>query len=557
MKELILIKPFSHTLTDNIASALLLRPAQMVGFGFAAHDGENTAALLARRLPAMDFQLTSGTPETFRRLLLRLCPHARCAVDVTGAAPELIHTALEIAHTQPGLSIITCDSRTQTLQPLTPFPEAAHPRPWVSLSVDDFFTLCGVTRRSGGRADASPYAYRCLAECYDTHPTSSSLDKLARLVATLFTCTSPEDPPLFDDDILLNISKPPKKTLQPQAPMSSLAVPCLAQPDKELEDLDLTDERNELLQDADHLEILEGDIQRNPEKPIESPKETINAYLPDESPLKRVYAVAYLDPFAPSDIYFAQRSGKSAKETDDCYHVEQMMDVLSKLERHRLITNLEIQPHQTPPCLTISFRLPEKPLRNLLTNKGSFLEGKAYTAISTLKADRCPYSRRAVPIKPTPLRCLRSRLNTLRRPRKPAPAACFDNVVGNCCFCWSDPAGGKPVDNELDALMTHGLQLFVCSCKDTRQDKQHLYELSSIARQFNVNAIPLLVYSSEQEAGSASAVLARAASMGIAVAQARSTGQNSIRRTLYRLLPYRGRCKARSAPSPHSPRLAP
>ncbi len=565
MKAPILIKPFSHTLTDNIASALLLRPKQMVGFGFAAREAANTAALLARRLPDTEFQQEGGGPEAFRRLLKRLCARGRCVADVTGAPPALTQAALDMARLQPDLSVIACDSRTQTLLPLTPFPEAAHPRPWVQLTVDDFFTLCGVVRRPGGRTNASPAAYRYLAEYYDAYPSARyGFDDLVRLFTTLVTCLTPNAPAVFheqdqpaeeiDNDILRNMSKSDRS--EPATPLIAAPVPAATEGaafpaglDKGLEDLDLADETEKTMQDPVPAEIAGGDIQRNLEKPADdSLKETINAYLPGDL----VQAVAYPAPNSVADIYFVHKGGKGTRVY---YRSDLLQESLIALERHHLISDLHIEYHQKLQWLTVSFRLPEKPLRNLLTNKGSFLEGKAYTAISSLKADRRPCSSRPVRLTPAALRCRRPRLASLRRPRTPAPVPCFDDVVGNCCFCWEDPCSGERVDNELDALMTHGMQLFVCSCKDTRQDKQHLYELSSIAGQFSVDAVPLLVYSSDSD--TANAVLTRASHMGVAVAQARSIGRNSIRRTLYRLLPYRGRCKVRNTPISRSPRHTP
>jgi hypothetical protein len=93
----------------------------------------------------------------------------------------------------------------------------------------------------------------------------------------------------------------------------------------------------------------------------------------------------------------------------------------------------------------------------------------------------------------------------------------FDSLQANFSFRWHN----SNVSNELDVILTHGLTTLVCSCKTSKFNKEHLYEIADLSRRFSVNSKPVIIYSSDKamENGKTSdttdAVRERAREMGI------------------------------------------
>lgn len=69
----------------------------------------------------------------------------------------------------------------------------------------------------------------------------------------------------------------------------------------------------------------------------------------------------------------------------------------------------------------------------------------------------------------------------------------FDDCAANFSFAWKEG-----IRNELDVLLTKGLACLVISCKTSRFNKEHLYEVKYLTERFSLNSKPVIVYSSRE-----------------------------------------------------------
>lgn len=67
----------------------------------------------------------------------------------------------------------------------------------------------------------------------------------------------------------------------------------------------------------------------------------------------------------------------------------------------------------------------------------------------------------------------------------------FDDCSANFKFTWEEG-----VENELDVVLTHGLDALAISCKTAKFNKEHLYEIKYLTERFSLNSKPVIVYSS-------------------------------------------------------------
>lgn len=67
----------------------------------------------------------------------------------------------------------------------------------------------------------------------------------------------------------------------------------------------------------------------------------------------------------------------------------------------------------------------------------------------------------------------------------------FDDCSANFKFTWEEG-----IENELDVVLTHGLDALTISCKTAKFNKEHLYEIKYLTERFSLNSKPVIVYSS-------------------------------------------------------------
>ena len=66
----------------------------------------------------------------------------------------------------------------------------------------------------------------------------------------------------------------------------------------------------------------------------------------------------------------------------------------------------------------------------------------------------------------------------------------FDDCSANFKFTWEEG-----IENELDVVLTHGLDALTISCT-AKFNKEHLYEIKYLTERFSLNSKPVIVYSS-------------------------------------------------------------
>lgn len=93
----------------------------------------------------------------------------------------------------------------------------------------------------------------------------------------------------------------------------------------------------------------------------------------------------------------------------------------------------------------------------------------------------------------------------------------FDDCRSNFSFKWKEG-----IRNELDLILTRGLNTLVISCKTAKFKKEHLYEIKYLTEKFSLNSTPVIIYSSDKMVGDdgylsddVSPIKARARAMGV------------------------------------------
>lgn len=69
----------------------------------------------------------------------------------------------------------------------------------------------------------------------------------------------------------------------------------------------------------------------------------------------------------------------------------------------------------------------------------------------------------------------------------------FDECRPNFYFAWENGT-----ENELDVILTKGLSSLIVSCKTSKFNANHLYEIDALTRKFSLNSTPVIIYSSRQ-----------------------------------------------------------
>lgn len=181
----------------------------------------------------------------------------------------------------------------------------------------------------------------------------------------------------------------------------------------------------------------------------------------------------------PEMMYLAFENAKGERKCYS-YPAAEIVPLLREMNEARLIYAVRavmFTRKTGEKALQCSFRFTSEADRNHLAAIGSFLESRVYAeAVAT---------------------------------------GCFDDVRTNYKFAWDQDTG---TENEFDVLMTKGLRVFIVSCKATESMKEHLYEISSLARRFARTAQPVIVYADKKRVKEKDRL--RAKTMGVLIAYA-------------------------------------
>ncbi len=507
---LTLIKPASPQLMDNIASALLLEPARTVYLGMEPKTAGCISEFFHHRGDFTSLAFLPDDPvENFRKVLAMETSLGRCVVDVTGAAPQLVMIAAGFAANHPGISIITCDSRTQQIENLLRFPEAACIRRRAALTVSDVFALMGSSRRKRIDENDALLLKGSMSKLWgffkknDGHLLQLSGVVAAAVAATdQSTASCPAFYPLSrleedqnhfaaikETDVYEGLFEDTRKEallrdLQDHGLIRGLRI--TRHPRSHTVDVSY-EVIHAFYSYAGALLSLKGDIYN----PLHAAVTDGQLQLQWSNPEDRRLYVNALFQLAPdgknASITYKNAGGDLSTQK---FPLELIRNGLGSLESYGLICNLNLYDytdHQGRRLLKVTFFFAMEAVKHLLMTSGSFLEAKTWAEAVELQY--------------------------------------FDDVVSNYKFLWSPQ---EDTENELDVLMTKGLQLYVCSCKDTKVKKEHLYEVLCIAGRFSVHAVPVIVHTEPV----APSITSRARSMGVEMIHALAQGPNPIRDAL-------------------------
>lgn len=109
-----------------------------------------------------------------------------------------------------------------------------------------------------------------------------------------------------------------------------------------------------------------------------------------------------------------------------------------------------------------------------------------------------------------------------------------DDIQNNVGFIWNTDTeeslyDSTAITNELDLVCTKNMRTYFISCKQTVPETAHLQEIQSIANQFGINAVPILITSSKINPASMSnlsLIKNRAAQMGVYLIDREMLGDN-------------------------------
>lgn len=510
---LTLIKPAGKQLMDNIASALLLEPDRTVFFGMDASAAECISEFFHHRGDFTTLRFESGqTAEDFRKLLATESLRGRCVVDVTGAPPQFVMVAADFAAHQPLVSIIACDSSTQQIEDLHNFPQAACIRRRAALQVSDVFALMGSSRRKRIDENDALLLKGSMSKLWGFFKKNDGhLQQLSAVVAAAVAASdqSPSSCPAFyplsrleDDrhhfaaiketDIYEGLFEDTRKEallndLQEHGLIRNLRI--TRHPRRHTVDVSY-EVIHAFYNYAGALLSLKGDIYNPLHAVVQEGKLQLHWSNPEDNRLY-VNAILQLTPDGKQASISYKNAGGDLSNPK--FPLELIHNGLHSLEDYGLICNLNLYDytdHNGRHLLKLTFFFAMESVKHLLLTSGSFLEAKTWAEAVDLQY--------------------------------------FDDVVSNYKFLWS---AQEDTENELDVLMTKGLKLYICSCKDAKIKKEHLYEVLCIAGLFSVHAVPVIVHTDPVSP----AIQSRARSMGVELIHALADGPNPIRDALAQL----------------------
>ncbi len=459
-----MIKCTSDSVAANVSAPLILMPETLVYIGKAvgkelrdlfAEHGDNIEVIS----DACVFDDIDAVCKKLRTYIVA-SPKKQYVIDVTGADPVFTAAAVKIALENDGTGVVFYDIGSNEIKKVVGFPDAPIYRPDISLSAEDIFELYGAKEkkesgnymeRLGTDADKLWQFYEANAERWEM--ISSFFSKVVGGWSELyvkiplsgweqwFTFSYHMPTGLYNDAGIEEVMR----SLEAAGIIKNLS--------SEITELYMT-----LRFDYPYIET-------------ESRKNVLYARFSTlfnnlGSAKLRCNIIKNKDDTVTIDI--ATRLHVSINRNNvwtdkDNDHEKQfatddMVEPLRELERLKLIHFLIIKPTKTAveDKYFIQFTYNSSAVRECLMKAGNVLEMYVWRA-----AEQTGY---------------------------------FDSVEANYSFSWSNPA----VSNELDVVLTKSLTTLFCSCKTGSLKKEHLYEISALARRFSVNTKPVIVYSSDK-----------------------------------------------------------
>lgn len=537
-----LVKVGKTGLLENVASALLIEPQKLILTDLSGAEVDHVAAFFAGRGGFLDVVGKSIGAEgdsqrisRLKRLIRGCCSEGFCVVDVTGAdGVEMLDIVSYIREEKLEAAVITCDSAAQRIRNLYNFPEADCIRGQISLRVGEVFELMGATQvlDRNDEYDALEVLTRWkeLWGFYDRN--KKAISGVRNLISIMVNAHAAEkrDPAFSEEsrddcfekfeyfsmsrvqfDALrigelltelqrhryvrnLNIASTVRSTVDYSGEMNwvLLQSPCMSsllrmdakaialravpKPGGGM-GLEFLDEKERALYvnvefapgSLKHVTLWQNtqsddEVSRVPPSILRMLKSredsgAITGYNVKKGDASSEFVNEKVCTFVERDANMVCIScrDKLGRQRAFSHPREDVVRLLGEMRQarliHDLITSEYVKESTGEKMLCCAFRFTSAADRNHLLSTGSFLESRVFAEAMEL--------------------------------------GIFDEVRTNYKFKWDQRSGSQ---NEFDVLMTLGLRVFIVSCKATESLKEHLYEVSALAKRFANTARPIIVY---------------------------------------------------------------
>ena len=465
--EFDLINLKGEAIADNVASALILEPKSVTFFGADNHPEWETFLRKHKFLGRIEFFNIEHfqVSAVENKLASIISSHSRkCVIDITGADETAIVAAHKVASKYDTVSLICC-KRNGMIENVHNFPTALAYTLIPSLSAEDVFTLHGATELiqeynyMEHLGDFAPLLWDLYREfqadwemitAFFAHPRCSGSGMWIR---NFHISSQTQWKPYFRDNI-------------PKEKWTKLQLETVF---RELEGAGFI--RNVIFGANHSGKTVAFDYpSQSEDTKTDFIRRTFNGFFGIKIPsastpftcnIKHseedgfyidVKSESIVDCFCKKDDFSDKRHHSSEPEKRFSY--VQMEPVLNRMAEMGLISKLEINLSATPPATDIKYTYADISVKRCLVTAGNVLELYVWHQARQTRA--------------------------------------FNDCAANFIFKWREG-----VQNELDVILTAGLNTLVVSCKTAKFNKEHLYEIKYLTEKFSVNSKPVIVYSSK------------------------------------------------------------
>ena len=492
-EHMIIVKLSSPHIVDLVASTLLLEPQEVTYFGVDDKQVDSICKFLQGRggfatVNTVNPQAKDTLPY-LKQLIQKETQKGTCVVDVTGADAASVVAVMDFVRQFKNVSVITCNSAEQRIENLYQFPLAKCVRNKVVLTVEEVFSLMGAKKRKNPGEFAGLLAEHTMNNVWsffkemDSH-SRESLTKFCNMVTGM--CNKSQEEPRYLAFMPLNkLIDTGWETVSGEAEQRLFN-------NRQLSALLKTLEGHGIIKNLKILPVGDEEVSwsysiatefnkyarkfLSPYGYIINSSSTYKCYKPLTcitygTPNDKKIALTWLSARDQSlyinlealvdgddmriTYYKADEYTQKTIEHKVYAPFKLTQDGLATMEKYGLIYGLNqvFRPKKDHTIIEISFFLANESIKEMMKAVGVILEAKVWAEAENL--------------------------------------GLFDDVKSGFKFFYDETAD---TENEIDILMTKGMQLYFISCKMPKPTKEHLYEVYCLSRRFSVNSSAAMVY---------------------------------------------------------------
>lgn len=470
-EELTMIKLSGRTVTENIISAICVRPSDVVFWGRPMAEFADIVSFLRGHgnRGKISFSLCESekletATKDLEAIIKQTSGTGRCIIDITGGDPLLVAASMTLAMTNKKVGVICYNHENQAIDNIQGFYEAAAYNLPSSISADEIYSLYGAKADTHG----AQYMRELMGVSQKLWDFYREFQRDWEMITAFFYSRGTGTPEL-------------KLRFNPQASDDQFSI-CTEYVDKYrwndlqieecfrkmnsmglIRDLAVTSRGGRLavsFQSPIKANIFDGFFRDRIWYSKTTPFVMDVGKGKDDSVYIQLQSGYYVDFFDTSGVDFSdkrqQREGGGKR-----FAYELMRPALKRMEELGLIYNLQYNPQFVSGQRTgfkISYVYSDLSVKRCLMTAGNVLELYAWSA-----AQETGY---------------------------------FDDCRANFSFMWREG-----IRNELDLILTKGISALVVSCKTAKFKKEHLYEIKYLTEKFDLNSQAVIIYSSSQMVG--------------------------------------------------------